>query len=260
MTGLSLAVRAWWRRPWAKLVVICLALLTFIAFLAFVNLSLPGVMSQLWRAPVVDSVVLAIIGLSIWAAAKTWSLPPSGRQKFLRSAEFGIIGTIVLLSTVYVAYASFRNQARMASEANLNDEAMILYQFELEHPELRCLYDNYGHQIYQRCLEQIVSNPDNWSRAIFYIEEAWYVVTVSKDDEREWGSSYSDSIEFWRQDIGKDPTGLFSYYLVATEGTDARARMVAAGVRIEDLCGNYARVWNALARHSAQPPRRQPCQ
>lgn len=247
------------KRPAMRLFGLLLLFLIAIFILVAINLRFHGLLSFLWRAPVVDAVVVAVIGISIWAALKIWSLPKADRQKFFKSAEFGAMGTVAILGAVYIAYASFRNQARMSAEASLNSEAMILYQIEMASPELRCLYDNYGHARYQQCLDTIVSTEENWSRAILYVEESWYVLIASKADEIEWGSAYSDSIEFWREDIGKDPTGLFSYYLVATEGENARARMAEAGVEINNLCENYLRVWNTLARRSANPPRQVPC-
>jgi hypothetical protein len=214
----------------------------------------PEIVSRIWYARVVDVVVVTAILLT-GAVAVQFARPDRKVRDFAKSPEFAIVTSFVLLATLFVTYASFRNQTRLAAESGLNEEAMQLYELETSHAELRCLYDNYGHSNPDTCLAHMVSNPDAWSLGIFYVEEAWYVLDIARVDERQWGSTYSDSIEFWRTDVGKDPTGLFSYYLVATEEDFEAARKVmrSAGVEIQQLCRNYRKVWTALRRHSANP-------
>ena len=222
----------------------------------------PEQVGLIWYARFVDVVV---VGTLLLAAAVGLQIarPDKKATDFAKSPEFAITTSLVLLGTLFVTYASFRNQTRLAAEVGLNVEAMEVYQLELAHPELRCLYDNYGHANYEACLTRIVADPAIWSRAIFYVEEAWFILDIARVDERQWGSTYSDSIEFWREDVGKDPTGLFSYYLVATaEGgqfSNAVAAMTSAGVEIQFLCANYLKVWRALQKQGANPRERIRC-
>lgn len=224
------------------------------------NLLRPDLVNWIWYARFVDIVVIFVIVLAATLAVQIARSNRSERD-FTKSLEFAVATSMVLLGTLFVTYASFRNQTRLTAEIGLNDEAMQLYGLETAHPELRCLYENYGHYNPERCLANIVSNADTWSLGIFYVEEAWFVLEIARVDERQWGSTYSDSVEFWRDDVEKDPTGLFSYYLVASEEGfgEAQKAMRKAGVEIKQLCKNYRKVWVHLRRASANPGLLVPC-
>ena len=101
----------------------------------------------------------------------------------------------------------------------------------------------------------MIESEGNWSLAIFYVEESWFILTRALEERLNWGSNYAESIEYWAEDVGRDPTGLFSYYLVSSERTmkDAEEAMVKAGVSIPDLCGNFRKVWLALLQKGKHP-------
>jgi hypothetical protein len=214
---------------------------------------------QIWAANTIDSVVLLIFTL-VAAAALLWIvlylLKPGSRPLHgLRRGFAGWVATAVLVLTLFVAYAAFRNQSRLSAEAALEQAGYDLYGIEMNEPKLRCLYFNYGHHDPNLCLERIVTDPDLWSLAIFYVEESWFQLEQANKERKEWGATYAEQIKYWAEDVSRDPTGLFAYYLLSSEDSmdDALATMEAASVEIENPCDNYRRVWEALARKGKHP-------
>jgi hypothetical protein len=214
---------------------------------------------QIWAANTIDSVVLLIFTL-VAAATLLWIVfylvkPDSGLLHGLRREFAAWVATAVLVLTLFVGYASFRNQSRLSAEAALEEAGYDLYGIEMNEPKLRCLYFNYGHHDPNPCLERIVSDPDLWSLAIFYVEESWFQLEQANKERKEWGATYAEQIKYWAEDVGRDPTGLFAYYLLSSEDSmdDVFATMEAAGVQIENPCENYRRVWDALARRGKHP-------
>lgn len=248
-------ILAFWR-GWRWFRVLFLASLAILAgYLVIGSIPTRG---TLWSVGTLDRVVIFTLGSAFLLVIfigilRFWSSPGISVEDIRKGIISG--GAVLLLVlTLYATYGAFRNQARLTAESSLNGDAMQLYQLEIDHRELRCLYYNYGHANPDRCLEHIVSSEERFSLAFLYVEEVWSVLRRAGEDEREWGSTYSRSIDFWRDDVSLDPTGLFAYYAVATEGPErAAAFMGSAEVRIADLCANYRKVRAALARHSAAP-------
>ncbi|MGQ0444703.1 MAG: hypothetical protein ACT4O2_06145 [Beijerinckiaceae bacterium] len=215
---------------------------------------------SLWAADKLDLVVTvalsAIILLGALMLLSVVLFPHSDRLKELRRDSIKWVGAVIVLLTLYAGYATFRNQGRLASEAALSAGGYHLYNLEMSHPEIRCLYFNYAHHDPRGCLERIISDPERWSFALFYVEEAWFQLEQAQTERIEWGSTYAQMIKYWAQDVSRDPTGLFAYYLVSSERSlDAAAEtMRRSDVRIPAICANYRVVWRALYRRRAQPP------
>lgn len=231
-----------------------------------------------WSVRLLDSVVitaalfalLTISALAVMLAFARRSIARKIESVIGRFDTLTIVTGVAAVLALFAAYGSFRNQTRLASEGQLGAEAMILYQLEMEHPELRCLYDNYGYSDYDACLARVTSADANWSLAIFYVEEGWFVLTQSYQDRKNWGSTYADLIDYWRDDVAKDPTGVFTYYQVASTDRDlpngdrlaaAEQEMDEAGVVIgrEEICTRYQRVRQALELANAQSGDRNVC-
>lgn len=215
---------------------------------------------KIWASKTVDMVVLgtiitflATLATSLFMARSSTTDP--FRPLFRRAVSW--LGALALLLGFFVAYASFRTQSRLAAEETLTMGGYALYEIEMQKPEIRCLYFNYGHENAERCLETLVSSQELWSSAIFYVEEGWFQLSHANDQRDEWGADYAESIRYWAEDVSRDPTGLFAYYLVSSEPTldKARKTMAAADVAIPDLCRNYVKVWQALVSRKAQPSR-----
>jgi hypothetical protein len=217
---------------------------------------------KIWAPRTVDMIVLGTIitflaTLAAGLFTARFSTTDPFRPLLRRAVRW--LGAIALLLGFFVAYASFRTQSRLAAEETLSTEGYFLSDLEMQKPELRCLYLNYGHEKPQSCLDSLVSTPELWSTAIFYVEDVWYQLAHANDQRNEWGADYAESIRYWADDVSQDPTGLFSYYLVSTEPTLSKAMkaMAAADVSISkpNLCQNYKKVWRALVLRKAQPRR-----
>lgn len=219
----------------------------------------PEARAAIWQGSVLDLIVIftviVLLGLSAGYLLQTKNLVECDLRA-LRERYFAIGGSLLAIAGLYVSYATFRNQTRLTAQQALNEEVMSLYVIEMGEPDIRCIYYNYGFPRQRNCLTRIVSDPEKWSLAIFYVEEAWYALKRGRRERIEWGSDYSNTVQFWIEDLGRDPTGLFSYYLVASEETldDAVNEMRLAGVHAEKssewaekhLCHRFAIVWQAL--------------
>lgn len=152
-----------------------------------------------------------------------------------------VAGVIAVIAGVFTTYATMRNQLRITAETLLSDEGMHLYGYEMTRPELRCLYDNYATEDWTACLDRLAKDQGLWSLAIFYVEEAWFMIDKSIDDRESWGSIYADDLRYWAEDIAKDRTGIFTYYLVASSDSvcEARNRMIKAEICVPNLCEKY---------------------
>lgn len=214
---------------------------------------------RLWAADNLDLIVTRGLGL-IAIVVVVWGfislLPESEFFKRARDGLMSLATALLVILTVFAGYASFRNQSRLSSEAALNDAGYTLYNLEMEKTELRCLYFNYGHSSPDQCLSAIVNDPQFWSLAIFYVEESWFQLEGAKKEQDEWGATYAESIKYWAQDVGRDPTGLFSYYLVSSEKSIEKAvgTMLSSGVEIDGMCAKYRKVWRALYKVGKHPP------
>ena len=210
-------------------------------------------MNWLWSVRTIDVVI--ILSVIAFLCVSTYVILVERRKskpknwKDRRERTISIFGLLMIVVGAYVAYGSFRNQLRITAENALNEEGSALFDIEMEgDSDLRCIYDNYGHFAPDGCLLKIVSDEKLWSRAIFYVEESWFILEKAHQDRAQWGSDYARVLEYWAQDVSRDPTGLFSYYLVSSNDTvsEARGEMEASGVCIPDLCKGYQKVREAL--------------
>jgi hypothetical protein len=213
---------------------------------------------EVWSANTVDTAVIsAVVIFLLVSGLVTFSMskPQIPWLRDVRRNALGWGGAALAILTVYVAYASFRNQSMLSSEEALNDAGYQLYEIEMRQAELRCLYFNYGYSSPRRCLEELVSTPERWSLALFYVEEAWFQLKKANVERSRWGGSYAEEIRYWAQDVERDPTGMFSYYLISSEGSleDARETMGESAISIGNPCRNFMWVWTALRQRGAEP-------
>ncbi|HEX6859585.1 MAG TPA: hypothetical protein VF138_05220 [Caulobacteraceae bacterium] len=182
-------------------------------------------------------------------------------RKIRRDRAIGLYGVFVVIVGAFVAYSAFRNQLKLSAEVELNQEGSGLLDYEMADENIRCLYDNYGHYDSDHCLRVNASSSDHWSKAIFYVEETWFQLEKATRERAKWGSDYAEEVKYWAEDLGRDPTGLFSYYLVSSAPSvaDAREEMRLAGVCIPDLCERYSYVLQALPQGSRDGQRALAC-
>jgi hypothetical protein len=188
--------------------------------------------------------------------------------------SLGILGGVAGL---FVAYATLRNQTRQAAEIAINVEGGRIADWERSRPSVRCVYgwyDRYASaskagkfdpEMANSCLARIVVDRENFTEVMLYAEEVFFLLQRAKSDQDIWGSDYAGKIKYWREDVGDDPTGMFSYHLVhrypmqeaavagkpATSGPEKE--MADAGVAIVDPCARAERVsicLEAVGRHA----------
>lgn len=215
-------------------------------------------MNALWNVGTLDRVIL-LFPMTVFAVILAGVLYRLGRRRRVRTTEFwepivAALTVVLVFVGIYAGYASFRNQTRLAAETALNEGADNLFAVEIDHPEIRCLYSNFGHDDPQACVARLAADRDRWSLAIFYVEESWFTLEKAAEDRANWGSQYAGDIAYWADDVSDDPSGLFSYYLVNQHSlAGAKARMKRAGVCIPDLCAGYSKVRGALLKARAAP-------
>lgn len=213
-------------------------------------------MNALWNVGTLDHVIL-LFPMGVFAVILAGVLYRLGRKRRVRTTEFwepivACLTVVLVFVGIYAGYASFRNQTRLAAETALNEGADNLFAVEIEHPEIRCLYANFGHDDPEACLARLAADRDRWSLAIFYVEESWFTLEKASEDRANWGSQYAGDIAYWADDVSDDPSGLFAFYLLNQHSVaGAKARMTRAGVCIPDLCGGYSRVRGALVEAKA---------
>lgn len=178
------------------------------------------------------------------------SEPPQirGRAWFEFAAVVG--GLVGAFLAVYVAYGTLRNQALLTAKTAINADAGRLLEWEKDRPYIRCLYNWYStYDNGDACLAEIAASPDKYSEASIYIEEVFFILKQSKLDERQWGSDYIESIEYWRRGVEEDPTGLFANYLSVVDSyvdpptsmAKAKVSAEAAGIEMPNMCDGYHR-------------------
>jgi hypothetical protein len=269
----ALAALLYWREPrwlppqcparviiaWARafLVTIAAAILVVIAH-THVSSLLQRDDEFFWSAALLDRSVVwggfTIIFFTITVTIVNFAHQSSTILKQIRRFSYRVAATVFVIIGLFITYASFRNQTRLSAETALNEEAMQLYQIEMKEKHLRCIYDNYAPEDRNSCLKTLISTDGEWSMAIFYVEEAWFILKKAKDDADIWGSTYAESIGYWANDVSKDETGLFSYYLISNEESvaKAKARMNCTDVCIPDLCMKYENVVSALSNNNKE--------
>jgi hypothetical protein len=253
--------RAAWRALWLFRAAAAVFLLATAALLIrTVGQELLPDTAQLWDAGNLDatlkSALSAVILLCTLALLSLVFFPRSKLFRELRREGFKWVSFAGVLLTLFAAYSAFRNQSMLTSEAALSSAGYDLYRLEMSRSEIRCLYFNYGHFNPRDCLSRMASSPDRWSFALFYVEETWFQLSQAPAEGAAWGSNYAETIKYWAQDVSRDPTGMFAYYLVSSSNSldGARETMHAARVNIPNLCTRYRIVWHALRRFGAQPP------
>lgn len=206
-----------------------------------------------WSVQAIDLVVfgvIVVVPLLLATRLIVSNLIRGERLRLLLSENLVI--TLIGLLAVYVAYASLRNQTRQAAEIALNADSSELFAYEMEDgANLRCLYDNFGWDAPEACRAAFTADPKSWSKALYYVEESLFILRKAQRDRAQWGSSYGEEIGYWQEDVSRDPTGLFSYYLVAGADSlaEAKADMREAGVCMPNLCDGYRLVAAALGEH-----------
>jgi hypothetical protein len=209
------------------------------------------VTGEIWRVGVLDLIAVVLLMASGLIIGTLILGRMSGKtSETLNGSMANWATAIVGVAAVFLAYGSFRNQTRLAVEAQLSQESEHLQAMEMADPNLRCLYDNYGNPNYGECLAIAVKDSASWSKVMFYVEESWFVLEKSAEDRTNWGSKFAEDLKYWAEDVSKDPTGIFTYQLVSTEGgvDEARKVMRKAGVCIPDICQRYNLVYDRLAK------------
>ncbi len=251
-----------WRTSWLFRCVACLlSTALLLIFVRFIGSTILPERERLWAANNLDATLLtalsAIILLGLLVVLSVVLFPRSERLKDLRSDSFKWIGAAIVAVTLFAGYATFRNQGRLASEAAMSAGGYHLYSLEMSRPEIRCLYFNYAHHDPRGCLERIAKDPELWSFALFYVEESWFQLEQAVTERDEWGSTYAEMIRYWAQDVSRDFTGMFSYYLISSERSldSALLTMRGADVNIRGVCTRFRIVWRSLHNRGVQPPR-----
>lgn len=206
--------------------------------------------------------MLALVVAVIWVAVLARGLEKKkpSRWKERRDGILTVTGIILILGGAYISYGSFRNQTRLSAETSLNQEAQSLmgYEMSIENKDVRCIYYNYGWDDYSECRKIYTSSREKWSSALFYAEEVIFVLTKANSDRDHWGSRYAYDVGYWQEDVSRDPTGLFSYYLVATSDnlSEAKKSMIDAGICIRNMCEGFNAVERSLGENAPRWPRR----
>ena len=224
--------------------------------LLLVLVALPEFRGQIWSIAFVDIlVIVTVVGAIVLALLGERPSSPVAEDRPRRLIAPERLMAIVTAVAIFVTYASFRNQARLAAETFLNTEGQMLFEMEMANPNLRCLYTNFAHDDPNACLQRFVSDPKEWSAGSFYVEGVIWLLERSRNDQAAWGSIYSEDVDYWREYVNEDPTGLFSYYLVSFNQSPqgAREAMGRAGLDIPDFCRKYRSVHTALERAGAKP-------
>jgi len=214
----------------------------------------------LWNITTIDlafdvlvTVVVAIflIFLLQLAASKNAWLRKTALAKALSKPKLTSTQVVAVFLTVlgiYIAYGSLRNQMRMSAEAARNSDAYLLLEWEKDKPYIRCLYTWYSDIVSgEACLQEIVGDSQKFTETLLYVEEVFWILQASKRDAELYKSPYSSDIQFWRDDIEEDPTGIFSFHLINRYPVSrVTAEATDAGICIPDLCSGYERVRLAL--------------
>lgn len=238
------------------LLILCGCIIIALAGLTLALLVLPG--ERLWSVKTLDLVVriglmiLGILGIG-WLASTLPFLDRQVRRQLRPAMRIGAALLVVL--TFFAGYSSFRNQGRLSSEAALGAGGYHLYNIEMGKEEIRCVYFNYGYHDASECRESLVKDMHAWTFAIYYVEEAWFQLAQAKREQDEWGATYAEQVKYWAQDVSRDPTGIFSYYLVSSEPSRRKVRetMADSGVSIADPCLGFQFIWSALERRKKLP-------
>lgn len=242
-----------------KTAVVFLILLVWLIALSIINAFIPEIFNIIWSVRLLDisaafalSVGIFVIAIRFWkhliSPKSTWKIDD--------------VTAFVAVIALFVTYASFRNQGRLASEAMLSAEGQQSTEFEMNKPVLRCLYSNFGHDNDNCANKYIFKDANNWRQAIFYVESVFWQLEKAEKDKKEWGSVYSQDIKYWRSYVNEDTTGIFSYYLVNTNKTcaEAKSAMSRSVLDIKGFYQKYQRVWQSLKQARANPPAFITCQ
>lgn len=192
----------------------------------------------------VGSLIIAAAGGLIYlvvALVRRWVFKRKLPQNLIAKLAAGL----AVLVGVYLTYATFRNEARQTAENGLTEIAYKLLEIEMADPSIRCLYRWGAFDEPSQCLQSNI-DPAQWSKTQLYVENVFDFFDSAGWDGREWGADNVEGITKWADEVAADRTGLFSFYLVATYRSEARAVAEGFGVRVASLCANYRKVSDAL--------------
>lgn len=204
---------------------------------------------------VIDAIGLVLL-FTLVAVLIRGFLPTLRRSKpdfnFLKNSW--ITGFVAII-TLILTYGMVRSQLQQSSDNSQNQMASFVVEAEYAEPLFRCLYKWDAHNQSAACLDRIASDADSYTKVMLYIEEVYWFLTSSRREANLWDSRYSDDIDFWREDVATDPTGMFSYQAVVENPENPRSALAQAGVEIapDRLCANYRRVHAQLTLRGASP-------
>lgn len=219
---------------------------------------------MLWSLAYLDAIFfgfLAVAGITLalygfaWVSTGSRFSSKHPRWRVLRRKRRGffqlMLGIAGVLGT-FIAYGSLRNQMLQNAETASNETAGDFVDWERGNPMLRCLYtwdSNFlNHDL---CRRSILSDPDQLSEVTLYIEEVLFFLEQSKRYQRVYGSPYNADIDFWRNDIREDPTGLFSFTFYNIYRDELPEAIERTGLNIPNLRERHAMVESEL-RMTAQ--------
>lgn len=203
-------------------------------------------MNLFWNPGTVDvvaaiSLISAAVALMVSAFRRVYR---QGGPSDTKSASeyWGRFGSAALaIIAIYLTYAVFRNQAKQAEEAALNQRAATILLMESSDQNIRCLYEWRGFDAPENCLQKNLDK-DQWSKTQLYIEETINFFWEARVDGQHYGANNFHGMTEWADDISKDPTGLFSYYLVENYTIDPQDLATSLGFTIFDMQSKHDKV------------------
>jgi hypothetical protein len=208
-----------------------------------------------WSLAYLDTAVFVLLGIAAvtfllyglaWLSTGSRFASRHPRWRALRRRRKGLfqvlIGSAAILGTL-VAYGSLRNQMLQNAETSSNDTATHFVNWERENPLIRCLYTWDSNFVnYDSCRQMIVSNQDNLSEITLYIEEVLFFLEQSRRYQRVYGSPYNADVDFWREDIQEDPTGIFAFTFYNIYRGELPEAIERTGLNIPNLRERHAMV------------------
>ena len=173
------------------------------------------------RAPTTFFAAIVIAFLACIGAAAAILLFRVGSPERPGAVAAALIG---FAFTSFVAWRTIEDASREEAESRIAQEGYTLLGYEMEYPHLRCLYDFYHGTEASACLQQVYGTGDKgkWTQTLLYIEEVIWIFDESRQVEERYGAVYSDDIDYWREDVVDDVSGLFSYYIVEEAAQEHR--------------------------------------
>lgn len=164
-------------------------------------------------------------------------------------------GVLMAALALLLTYWSVRIQSRLAADIALNASGEIFVEHEMKNENFRCIYEWHAFSDKNKCINAMLGSGKLYSEEMLYIEEVFFILKKAKSERKIWGAGYAREIKYWAADVSADPTGIFSYQLVAENPESFDQEMKEAGVSIDRarLCRNYREIWTVLAKKGANP-------